>query len=113
MESQNKYLAKTSYFLFKTSCDNLLNQINCNKNQHGELNQQEKMVLNKITHVMDCECFVLDRRIFYREITVYDLNNRIVKTFHLYDFSFPNFSELNLKQKKNNIISINITWDVL
>ena len=92
MESRNKYLAKTSDFLFKTSGDNLLNEINCNRNQHGELNQQEKMlVLNKITHVMDCKCFMLDRKVFYREITVCDLNNGIVKTSLCMILLFPIF----------------------
>ena len=80
----------------------LIHCVNQNRNQHCDLDQkQQNYLCNKITHVMDCECFVIDSRVFYREITICDLSSTMVRTFHLYDPSFPQFHELNEKQRRN------------
>ena len=79
----------------------LIEKANCNRNQWNQFTYDEQMtLLNNITHVMDCECFVVDGPIFYREICICDLENVCVKTYHLYDSSFPNFYDLTEKQQE-------------
>ena len=79
----------------------LLKSANKNRNQRGDFaGQEQQYLLHCITHVMDCECFTIDGRVFYREISICDLYKNEVETYHLYDDTFPNFSELNDKQRK-------------
>ena len=70
------------------------------KGANQNRNQQQTYLLKSITHVMDCECFIIDGRVFYREISICDLNKNNVETYHLYDSSFLKFQDLNEKQRR-------------
>ena len=54
-------MSTTSKNLEKTNVPDefsLIEQTNCNINQRDKLNQMEKiLVLNHVSHLMDCECF--------------------------------------------------------
>ena len=77
----------------------LIEKANQNRNQYSHFtDEQQRHLLKSITHVMDCECFVIDECVFYREISLCDLNKKKVQTY-FYDSSFPQFHELNEKQQ--------------
>ena len=92
------------YSKFFTSPDldlDLIQSANQNRNQHADLSKKQQTYLfHHISHVMDCECFVIEGRVFYREICICDLTSCIVSTYHLYDSSFPQFHNLDEKQKR-------------
>ena len=78
----------------------VLKAANQNRNQREDFTKEEQQhLLNCITHVMDCECFVIDGRVFYREVSICDLSKNKVETYHLYDNTFPKFLDLNYKQR--------------
>lgn len=79
----------------------LLEKANQNRNQHSYISdEQQADLLNNITHVMDCECFVIDKRMFYREVSICNLKKNTIQTYHFYNSSFPQFHDFNEKQQR-------------
>ena len=44
----------------------------------------KKRVLSLITHIMDCECYTVGKRLYLREVSVYDVLEKKTFTYHIY-----------------------------
>ena len=70
----------------------LIESSNQNRNQHDDFTKEQQLYLLKsITHVMDCECFIVDGHVIYREISICDLNKKMFKPINFTIFFFRNF----------------------
>lgn len=76
----------------------LLNKINCNRNQHHILTKEEQTdVLFNITHIMDCKCFTIDKDVTYREISISSIKKKKKKKTVQ---TFQPFYKLYVKQQR-------------
>lgn len=80
--------------------DSAKNQITDYKRTEILQSKAASLILNDVTHIIDCECYRLNAKISYREVSIFDVKKFTMFSIQCYDPSYPMDVKLSKKDRR-------------